>query len=69
MLPKHLFDKRFFSSIRENVEVVAQLSIIYVCNQQTQKKENVIIAREAIHFFLVMIIFQDFVFSFLSFLN
>ena len=32
--------------IEENVQVVAQLSIMNVCNQQSQKNDHICIARE-----------------------
>ena len=54
--------------IQENIQVVSQLLIIDLWNQKILKKENVIVAIEGI-FFRICDDFQDFLISFLSFLN
>ena len=53
-------DEMIFPWIRENVQVVAKLSRIDAWNQQSQKKDNMILAREDIKTILSYDDFQDF---------
>ena len=66
--PTMFFNRILVPWMQVNVDVVSQLSIIYVCNQQSQKKEDMFIEREDFKIFCVIVIIHNFLMSITKYL-